>query len=409
MFAAELCRRRCWVTSFPIPQKVSFVSSSPTVYYTRCATTMPKPSSWPLTTFASALSPDINDDPLDDVLRQRAALERSRRLWRGLFVIAMLLCSISFAAMALMAKFSHNTTFANDFVSWTFGQRPPTSSPEALVIPSICELNRGKPVLPIHSHNDYWRKEPLFEALALGIQSVEADVWAVKGEDALFVGHSWRSLRTDKTLKRMYTGPIEALLQSVNNGTTDKTGMFDSAPNATLYLYIDVKNRPTRVFELLQKHLQPLQKFMTTYDVEQQIWTMGSLTVILSGNYPVDLVAGMKFRNVFIDAPLDDFAKLEDELRLIGNNETLSSLAIMSSAALKAITGTKGRTPTGLTSREKEAIRNAIKIARSLGIKTRIWDTPAWPVEQRDQVWRDELALGVDMINADHLQGAAGL
>ena len=43
------------------------------------------------------------------------------------------------------------------------------------------------PLQRAHSHNDYEQKRPLFEALARGICSVEADIWLVNGK--LLVAH----------------------------------------------------------------------------------------------------------------------------------------------------------------------------------------------------------------------------
>ncbi|KAI4243138.1 MAG: hypothetical protein LQ352_007098, partial [Teloschistes flavicans] len=56
--------------------------------------------------------------------------------------------------------------------------------------------------IPCHSHNDYWRRVPLYDALAAGCTGVEADVWLdpTKPND-LFVGHTQKSLTPVRTLK----------------------------------------------------------------------------------------------------------------------------------------------------------------------------------------------------------------
>ncbi|MCS6919603.1 MAG: hypothetical protein NZM28_07520, partial [Fimbriimonadales bacterium] len=49
-------------------------------------------------------------------------------------------------------------------------------------------------ILPrAHSHNDYWRKRPLQDALECGFCSVEADIFLVDGK--LLVGHDTHELR----------------------------------------------------------------------------------------------------------------------------------------------------------------------------------------------------------------------
>lgn len=40
--------------------------------------------------------------------------------------------------------------------------------------------------IPCHSHNDYWRRIPVFDAIHWGCTSIEADVWLF--DDDLFVG-----------------------------------------------------------------------------------------------------------------------------------------------------------------------------------------------------------------------------
>ena len=112
---------------------------------------------------------------------------------------------------------------------------------------------------------------------------------------------------------------------------------------------------------------------------------------------------------MFIDSPLDDFTQLEEKLRELNNTDPLSTISIMSSASLKKITNSKGMTQGGLTLEERASVKEAIENAHSLGIRTRIWETPSWPLEQRDKVWRDLMNLGIDMINADDLLGAVSL
>ena len=72
-------------------------------------------------------------------------------------------------------------------------------------------------VLPIpgHSHNDYWRKVPLFDAIHCGCTSVEADVWYFDGEEELFVGHNTASLTRNRTFRSLYVDPLVDLLDSM--------------------------------------------------------------------------------------------------------------------------------------------------------------------------------------------------
>lgn len=67
--------------------------------------------------------------------------------------------------------------------------------------------------IPCHSHNDYWRAVPLFDALHAGCTSVEADLWLLPGDHEIYVGHDRGSLSDRRTLRGMYLNPIHDLLR----------------------------------------------------------------------------------------------------------------------------------------------------------------------------------------------------
>ena len=45
--------------------------------------------------------------------------------------------------------------------------------------------------------------------------------------------------------------------------------------------------------------------------------------------------------------------------------------------------------------------------AKELGLKSRYWSTPAWPVGWRNRVWESLMELGADVLNVDDLTAAA--
>lgn len=83
--------------------------------------------------------------------------------------------------------------------------------------PNITEDGDTKSVLPIpcHSHNDYTRNVPLFDALHAGCTSVEADIWLVGSNKELQVGHNKASLSPSRTLESLYLRPLVRLLDRV--------------------------------------------------------------------------------------------------------------------------------------------------------------------------------------------------
>ena len=54
----------------------------------------------------------------------------------------------------------------------------------------------------IHSHNDYERKRPFFEAYELRADQIEVDIFLIG--DSLIVAHSKKQIHTSKTLHKLY-------------------------------------------------------------------------------------------------------------------------------------------------------------------------------------------------------------
>jgi hypothetical protein len=59
------------------------------------------------------------------------------------------------------------------------------------------------------------------------------------------------------------------------------------------------------------------------------------------------------------------------------------------------------------TERQKFTIERQAKKAEELGLKSRYWDTPSWPVSWRNIIWECLVELGVDFLNVDDLIAAA--
>ena len=77
------------------------------------------------------------------------------------------------------------------------------------------DATRGVLPVPCVSHNDYWRRVPLFAALHSGCSSVEADVWLLDGEDELLIGHNTASLTRERTFRSLYIDPLVELLDKM--------------------------------------------------------------------------------------------------------------------------------------------------------------------------------------------------
>lgn len=272
--------------------------------------------------------------------------------------------------------------------------------------------------IPCHSHNDYAHRVSLFEALSVGCISVEADVYAPPDTtDAtdLLIGHKHPTSGTKDTLQTLYLGHLLAILNAMNPSLTDNlssdslSGPFSTNTSTPLTLLIDLKETSpsaiTRTLTLLNTSLTPLRSahYLTTHNITTSTLTPGPLTIVLTGSANLLHITNTTLNphhDLFLDAPLHalfpDPSKPEDS----PYNTTNSALA--STSLDKHIGG-----PSFLTGRfsasQISLIETQLAQARSLGLPSRYWGTPAWPVERRGTVWRSLLEWGWDVVNVDAL------
>lgn len=267
------------------------------------------------------------------------------------------------------------------------------------------DLTRGILPKPIHSHNDYWRDVPFYTALSYGCISIEADVWYLPSinKTTLFVGHEMASLTTTRTFDSLYIQPILDVLNRENPSTefvTSKTkhGVFDTSSGQTLYLFVDVKTAGDITFPEVVKALQPLRDggWLTTYNGTGV--TRGAVTVIGTGNTPLDQVQGVGDRDYFYDAPL---TLLDSTFSHI-----TADVSPIASVNFEAVFGTINGTT--FDSAQLATLDSQIQTAKSKGIAARYWDTPAWPIATRNAIWTTLIEHGTGLLNADELAEASG-
>lgn len=268
---------------------------------------------------------------------------------------------------------------------------------------------------PIHSHNDYWRKVPLFTAIHQGCTGVEADVWLLDDTNTLYVGHDRAALQGNRTFQSLYIQPLVEILERANpttnfyNGSSDNgiwRGVFDTAPNQTLTLLVDVKSDGGATWNEVIAQLEPLrQRDWLTYTSNGTVHPR-PITVVGTGNTPfAQLVASnTTYRDYFFDAPL---GKLDD-------NSSSSSAgappydAQNSYYASVSFSSVIGQVWMGQLNGDQLArIRTQVAQAHAVGLKARYWDLPAWPVQTRNMVWDVLVQEGVDMLNVDDVKTAA--
>ncbi|KAL2133293.1 hypothetical protein VTI74DRAFT_2594 [Chaetomium olivicolor] len=253
--------------------------------------------------------------------------------------------------------------------------------------------------VPCHSHNDYWRRVPLFSAIYAGCTGVEADVWLQNGD--LLVGHDKGSLQVNRTLQSLYIEPLVEILTRQNpttpfyNGT--KNGVFSTDPSQTLVLLIDLKTDGLETWPVVTKQLTPLRdKGWLSYS-KDGVFYQGPITVVGTGNTPFDLILGENTtrRDTFYDAPLD-------QLELSPYNSTNSYYASVSFWDTIGAVWWKGEPSDGQLTKIKKQLREA----HDRGLKARYWKLPSWPIHVRNRVWEVLVQEGIDMLNVDDLDAA---
>lgn len=302
-----------------------------------------------------------------------------------------------------------------------------------------------------HSHNDYWRKEPLFSALSVGCTGVEADVWLY--DEDLYVGHTAASLTSNRTLRSLYIDPLLKILDKQNpvtdfHPTLDRprNGVFDTAPRQTLVLLIDFKKDGDALWPYVHAQLEPLRqkKYLSYFNGTEVV--EGPITVVVTGNAPWNrVVANADYRDMFFDAPLDLMANViasdsTSTITEVADTPDHPPKADSTNATAQAGQGRAGAAPLNpmvyspansyyasvsfkkvilgfpipiqypwrstLTNKQLELIRAQIAGAHARGLKVRYWSVPSWPRGLEEYLWRVLVREGVDYLNVDDLARA---
>lgn len=321
--------------------------------------------------------------------------------------------------------------------------------------------------VPCHSHNDYWRRVPLFSAIEVGCIGVEADIWLF--DEELFVGHSVQSLTRNRTLDSLYINPLLEILSKQNPKSTifpddipQPHGVFDTDPEQTLILLIDFKTSGSAIWPYVQSALQPLREknYLTRFNGMQTI--RGPITIVGTGNTPFDLVNSEEtnpLHDVFFDAPLSEMFEgtnsgdlptamsingkppknaEQEEAPFKEDMNMADTTRVSSEYARKRRSGPEGQEKSVTISSDGnvydtgnsyyasvsfgEAIgelqdgefsehqltllRGQIKGAHKRGLKARYWELPFWPISLRNHVWDVLVKEGVDLLNVDDVKGA---
>jgi hypothetical protein len=257
-----------------------------------------------------------------------------------------------------------------------------------------------------HSHNDYNRPVPLFEALAAGCIGVEADIWVNNepGGTDLLVGHSSRSLQHDRTLQTLYIQPLLTILDNLSNASSSSstgqtgnfTGIFQSSPATTLTLLLDFKSNGAELWPYVMKELEILRSrnYLTHWSNpnsnDNGTITWAPIIVVASGDAPFDLLtSNTTYRDIFYDAPLAD----------ISNPKYDSSNSYYASTSMAKTIGHIWFWK--FSAKQMEKMKTQVAAALEKGLKPRYWGTPSMSVRFRNYIWGVLVDIGVGMLNVD--------
>ena len=233
------------------------------------------------------------------------------------------------------------------------------------------------PLTDVHAHNDYEHPHPLFDALACGFCSVEADINLVDGK--LLVAHSRAAVKPDRTLESLYLDPLHKRIKE-NGGR-----VYPNGPN--FWLLIDFKSDPRQMYPVLRRTLERYADMLTVWkDGKKQ---PGAVTAILTGDHPpIDQVAAEKVR----------YACIDGTLRELQTDPPADLVPWMSSQWGKSFKwdGT-GEMPDA----DRQELRRIVDKSHQQGRLVRFWGAP-----DNIATWRELRRDGVDLINTDDLRGA---
>ncbi|WP_324801170.1 phosphatidylinositol-specific phospholipase C/glycerophosphodiester phosphodiesterase family protein [Streptomyces cyaneofuscatus] len=256
------------------------------------------------------------------------------------------------------------------------------ASPAAASPATAGRPSRPRPLRHAHAHNDYLHPRPLHDALAHGFTSVEADIFLVDGE--LLVAHDPAGLDPSRTLAGLYLEPLRALVWAGH-------GSVYPHHRRPLQLLIDIKADGVATYRELDRQLTRYGSLFTRYHHGRV--RPGAVTAVISGDRAARVpMEAQRTRLAFYDGRLDD----------LGSPSPASFTPLISANW----TQTFGWLGAGAFPRaERDRLRTLVRAAHREGRRIRFWATPDLPGPEREAVWNELLAAGVDHLNTDDLAG----
>lgn len=248
-------------------------------------------------------------------------------------------------------------------------------------VPSPTLAVPREPILSGHAHNDYLHPTPLWDALTLGFISIEVDVHLVDG--ALLVAHDEEDVDASKTLRSLYLDPLRDLVQAHDGRVYSSEQSLD--------VLIDLKTEAQPTYEALRELLAQYADILTSYS-ESQVQKR-AISVIVSGNRPRALMMAEDPRLATYDGRIEDIGA--SAARIPANFVSLIS------DNWEDHFSWRGSGP--LSDHDSRRLAQTLDAAHRSGYRLRFWNIPVPDGRPMEDVWRELLDAGVDLLSVDDL------
>ena len=148
------------------------------------------------------------------------------------------------------------------------------------------------------SHNDYWREHPLADALSLGFNCVEADLWKIG--DELYVSHEQPKADATICFRTLYLEPLIKRIRE--NG-----GKVYSESHLPFFLMVDFKQQGEEIYRLLKEITKPYREYFCR--MEDGEYKEGAILLFISGDRPMRTLPEEDTRVAFLDGKLSEVGK----------------------------------------------------------------------------------------------------
>ena len=236
----------------------------------------------------------------------------------------------------------------------------------ALLFPLALSAQQ-RPVL-LHSHNDYNRTAPFWEAYSQHCGSIEADVFLEGGD--ILVAHNREDLSASRTLKEMYIQPIVRCFRG--NG-----GRMWEDSDEKLMLLVDLKS-----IDALPGVIELVQAYPDVFDSENGV------KVVISGDRPEPEHYADYPSCIWFDG------EIGPDRQVHYTGAQLDKIAMISGCFKDFARKWNGKGR--MIDPELDAVKEAIAAVHAAGKPIRFWESPEGTTSYFT-LWK----LGVDVINTD--------